>query len=471
MSKESALVTYYDKIATVGSICSSNPGLGTQEPGFKPGYELPPLDEKLVSFFEPATIALHRLGDYRGRQVNVLNLVGNPRTRTTKTFASLVMVARAIQHIRATGESILIVTPTSGNKGGALRDAVLRALECGLVVPDQLRIAIVVPKDSISKLWSSTLSEDAELRRLNPVFICDAEDGSIVKAMTREFVRQTSQDLKDRYNLNVWHTYDLNNYRMADAVRAFFEIDQLGPAHHDTPRIQAQAVSSAFGLLGHQFGLEFLSKNGVDVGDNRRWLLIQHLGTPDLVLDLHYGSFSRENLPAYTLQEETGLYVQNEQPFFPVRTYDVEEVIDSTFYSRNPATNELVREIMSGQGGEGIVVSLYECLQQYPKLRHLLRNTDLSLPHDPRDLREWSMTMVLTGALNAIDRDLVPSASELLIHVTGSYAKQDFSSLPADHLRPVASPDDMRVAVVEASLAPFIPKVRQAMESFERAKR
>jgi Family of unknown function (DUF6002) len=463
VSEESALVRYYDKIGMVGAICSSDPGLGTQEPGFRPGYQLPPLDERLISFFKSASITLHRLGDYRGRDLNLLNLSGNPRTRTTKTFASLVMVARAIEHIRTTGESILIVTPTSGNKGGALRDAVLRAIECELVRPDQLRIAIVVPKDGISKLWSSALSVDEDLRRLNPVFIFDGEDGSAVKAMTREFVSQNSELLKEKFNLNLWHTYDLNNYRMADAVRAFFELDHLGPARRDAPRVQAQAVSSAFGLLGHQFGLEFLSRNGVDVGDNRKWLLVQHLGTPDLVLDRHYGSFSRDNLPAYGLEEETGLYVQNEQPFFPERTYDVNEVIDSTFYSRNPATKQLVRDIMSAQGGQGIVVSLCECIQRYPKLRHLLRETDLRLPPDPRELREWSMMMVLTGALNAIDRNLLPAESEVLIHVTGSYAKQDFSNVPAAYLRPVSSPDDIKRVIVEPSAVLHIQKVRQAV--------
>ena len=81
MSEESALVRYYDKIGMVGAICSSDPGLGTQEPGFRPGYQLPPLDERLISFFKSASITLHRLGDYRGRDLNLLNLSGKRHDR------------------------------------------------------------------------------------------------------------------------------------------------------------------------------------------------------------------------------------------------------------------------------------------------------------------------------------------------------------------------------------------------------
>jgi hypothetical protein len=87
----------------------------------------------------------------------------------------------------------------------------------------------------------------------------------------------------------------------------------------------------------------------------------------------------------------------------------------------------------------------------------------LRLPPDPRELREWSMIMVLTGALNAIDRNLLPAGSEVLIHVTGSYAKQDFSNVPAAYLRPVSSPDDVKRVIVEPSAIPRIQKVRQAI--------
>lgn len=451
MSGGSAIVRYYDKIRSAGEACKRDSELHKAEAGFIPDYELPTLDRALIDFFDVAKIDLYRLGSHSGRDINLLNLSGNPHTRTTKTFASLIMVARAIAHIRNTGESILIVTPTSGNKGGALRDAVARAIEYKVIEPHQLRIAIVVPKAGLSKLWSSALSNDPVLRRLNPVFSVETEDGRLVKQITRAFVHDNCQDFKENVGLSLWHTYDLNNYRMADAIRAFFELEHLGPARDETVRVQAQAVSSAFGLLGHHFGLKMLSEMGVDVGRSRQWLLTQHLGTPDLVLDLHYKSFSREHIPHYEFDAETGLYTQGECPFFPANTYQVDEVIDSTFYSRNPATRDLIRDILSEQAGSGIVVSLYECLSRYPVLKRMLAETGLSLPPDPRDLREWSMVMVLTGVLNAIDRELVPPKSEMLVHITGSYASQDFTALPASYVQFVSGPDDVRKSILDAA--------------------
>jgi Family of unknown function (DUF6002) len=221
------------------------------------------------------------------------------------------MVARAVRHIRATGESLLLVTPSSANKGSALRDAVSRAIECQLVEPHQLRIAIVVPRQGLAKIWSLPLSELPHLRALNPIFVADTEDGRVVKEMTRSFVREHSAQLYEQLGLRAWHTYDLDNYRMADAVRAFVEADHLGYPTPPTVRSHAQAVSSAFGLLGYHCGWRVLTESiGRDCGPHPQWFLVQHLGTPDLVLNQLFGSFVRDNLPAYTLEPVTG-YLHN----------------------------------------------------------------------------------------------------------------------------------------------------------------
>ncbi|NEE51635.1 hypothetical protein G3M55_44405, partial [Streptomyces sp. SID8455] len=87
---------------------------------------------------------------------------------TTKTFASLHIVARAVQHIRQTGEPLLLTTPTSGNKGTALRDAVARAYAAGLATPEELRVLTVAPAHSRSKLRDGPLSADPALRAANP---------------------------------------------------------------------------------------------------------------------------------------------------------------------------------------------------------------------------------------------------------------------------------------------------------------
>ena len=121
------------------------------------------------------------LGGYRGRTLVLLDLMGNPATRTTKTFASLVIVARAVRHIRATGEPITIITPSSANKATALRDAVYRALAAGLVGPEQLNIIVVVPPSATPKLWASPLTDDPDLRALNPIVVHQGAERAAVK--------------------------------------------------------------------------------------------------------------------------------------------------------------------------------------------------------------------------------------------------------------------------------------------------
>ena len=103
---------------------------------------------------------------------------------------------------------MLIFTPTSANKGTALRDAVLRALDAGLVTPDQLRVAVLAPRSCADKQRSSRLSTDAELRRLNPLLRYDGERPEDVKALGREFVRRYAEGAHAREGLNVWFAVD-----------------------------------------------------------------------------------------------------------------------------------------------------------------------------------------------------------------------------------------------------------------------
>jgi hypothetical protein len=445
-----AIAEYYSEIQRAGDLCFSESRDDSGKSGFNPGFALPPLDDRLERFFASAAVQVLDLGRYRDSEIRLLDLTCNPRTRTTKTFASLVMVARAVRYIQDTGESVLLVTPSSANKGGALRDAVSRAIECGIVQPHQLRIAIVVPRQGLPKLWSLPLSSTPKLRALNPVFLARADDGRVVKDLTRTFVREHSALLEKQLGLRVWHTYDIDNYRMADAVRAFIEAKRIGYPEPPTVRVHAQAVSSAFGLIGHHFGRRVLKEVlGENCGPDPQWLLVQHLGTPDLVLNHLFGSFSRENLPAYQLDPSSGLLVQSDAPSFPARTFALDEVVDSTFYSQSPATAGVVKDILAQYGGAGIVVSLQECLERYGSLRRLLPPGGPTLPPDPRDLREWALVMVLTGVLGAIERGLVPRGSEILVHVTGSYSAQDYVPLPREHTFPVSDVEDMLEVILD----------------------
>jgi hypothetical protein len=106
----------------------------------------------------------------------------------------------------------------------------------------------------------------------------------------------------------------------------------------------------------------------------------------------------------------------------------------STFYTRRPPTAERMNSIIGRFGHDGIVVSLYECLERYPQIRRLLADSSVNLPGDPRILREWSLVMAFTGVLNAIDRGLIGDEPEVVVHGSGSYATSDFAALGArDH--------------------------------------
>jgi hypothetical protein len=375
----------------------------------------------------------------------------NPRTRTTKTLASLVIVARAVRYIHDTGEPVMIITPSSANKATALRDAVYRAIESGLVKSSQLKITTVVPAGSSSKLWSSPLSEDSELRVRNPMVLHGSSEPADVKVLAQEFVDSYSAALRDRYRVNLWYTLSLDNYRPADTVRAYFEHEFL-PRPGPMGRLHVHAVSSAFGLLGHNLGHRICDDNS----PGPRYFLVQHLDTPDMVLSLHFGEADRRHMPRYTYDATAGLHRQDADPRFPASTLSLNEVLDSTFYTRRPPTSAKMNEIIHSRGGGGIVVSLHECLMRYGQERALLANTDIDLPSDPRDLREWSLVMALTGTLNAIDRDLIDPDEDIVVHGSGCYSENDFQPLPAEHTSSAAGCEQLAEVVsgaVERDLA------------------
>ncbi|MEU6394550.1 DUF6002 family protein [Streptomyces sp. NPDC046939] len=407
---------------------------------FAPRWELPRPSPALDAFFTPSTISAHPVTEHRGRRVELLNLMHNPRTRTTKTYASLVIVARAVAHIERTGERVVILTPSSANKATALRDAVLRAHECGLATPQNLGIACVVPSSSRAKLWRSALSDDPDLRRGNPLTVLDTAEPGRVKELARTVTDTLSPALHRQHGVRLWHSLELLNYAVADTARALFERDRLP----SVPRLHAHSVSSAFGLLGHFHGQRHITgRPWPDTGAG--YFLIQHLGTSDMVSSLYHDRFDYR--PNWT--ERDGRFVQDHDPHFPQVAYAPDEQLDATFYTRRPATSPRMNEIIRRQGGGGIVVSLAECLDRYPTVRSLLAPAGVHLPADPRHLREWSLVMAVTGVLNAVDRDLV-GMDDILVHGSGSYSAADYETVPEAHLRPVADAGDLAFAVREA---------------------
>lgn len=439
---ENALVRYGEQVrAALADLGSSRPGPAE----FEAGFALPPPSDRLSRMFSASDLAFADLGSYRGKRLTLLDLTRNPRTRTTKTCASLVIVARAVQHVHSTGERVIIVSPSSGNKATALRDAVLRAYEAGLVTPEQLSVIVVVPGSSKHKLWASPLTADPRLRALNPVVTYDGEQRADVKGLARELIDNHAGALADQHRVRLWYTLDIDNYKVADVVRAFAEHEFL-PA---ISRLHVHAVSSAYGLLGHDLGARRLAAAGA-AEPSAHYFLVQHLDTPDMVLSLYFDSDSRDHLPEYRLDDATGLFRQDSDLRFPATTFDPAENLDPTFYTRRPATSAEINPLIRSRGGGGIVVSLHECLQRYPSLRALLDRSGILLPGDPRELREWSLVMALTGILNAIDRGLV-GEDDILVHGTGSYQTADFEPIPAPYLDPVANLDELAAVTVRAA--------------------
>jgi hypothetical protein len=422
---------------------------GPEEPGqrFDAAHSLPPPSAQLAEFFDASDIAVASLAGYAGRRLRLLDLMRNPRTRTTKTFPSRVIVARAVEHIRRTGERVMIVSPSSGNKATALRDAVLAAHETGLATADQLGILVVVPAMSRGKLWSSPLSADAGGRRRNPVAVYAGPRPDQVKALAAGLVDRLGPSLYERSGIRLWYTLALDNYRVADIVRAYVEHDCLPEAEG---RLHVHAVSSAFGLLGHALGARRLAAAAAHCPPAARYFLVQHLDTPDMVLSLYFGSAARQSLPAYEFDPAAGLYRQDADPRFPGTTSEPDEVLDPTFYTRQPVTSTEMNALIRAQGGGGIVVSRHECLQRYPLLRRMLEPTGCVLPADPADLREWSLVMALTGVLNGIDRGLV-NEDDILVHGSGSYQAADFDPIPDPSLATVRDVGDLAELAVGAA--------------------
>ncbi|MEV0001794.1 DUF6002 family protein [Micromonospora sp. NPDC050980] len=414
--------------------------------GFHPEFALPAIDDRVAGYFAAADLRIDDLGETAGCRLLLLDLTRNPRTRTTKTVASLVMVARAVRHIQRTGEPIMIVTPSSANKATALRDAVLRAYEHELVTPAQLQIVTVVPGVARHKLWASPLDAPARSGR-NPMCVHHGSHPSDVKAVAEAAVAAVTPELRQRHGINVWYSLSLDNYRPADTVRAFAE-QELRPVAPGVRRVHAHSVSSAYGLLGHHFGTTLAPGDTPPPG----YLLVQHLATPDMVLSLHRGSPDRAGLPAYRLDPASGLHVQDEDPRFPAATHDPDENLEPTFYTRTPVTSDEMNGIIRAQGGGGIVVSLHECLQRYARIRHLLAGTDVRLPADPRRLREWSLVMAFTGVLNALERGLV-EADEIMVHGSGSYSTDDFDVVPDDLLTTVPDASALADVLLRAAAA------------------
>ncbi|MDJ1133955.1 DUF6002 family protein [Streptomyces iconiensis] len=415
--------------------------------------ELPAMDGPLREFLAASAASVVRLPDYRSAQLHLLDLRRHPASRTADTHGALLTVARAVQHIRSTGEPVTLLAPSSGNGATALRDAVLRAQLCGLAGPEQLHAVCLVPARSRDKVADSTLGEHPELRRRNPLVLWHGSEPAGVQELAWSYHQTHADRLRALTGCALWWGTHPSDQRVAGAVRALLERESLPPAP-DGGRVHAQAVATGTGLLGHQLGTTLAESGG---GPAPRYFLVQQLRTPGLVLHALSGSFSRDRVPSYTWDRARRLHRQRDDARFPYTAYTPDEEVDPSFYVRFPHTaGEMTAAVRAG-GGDGIVVSRYECLARYPSVRAMLRPAGIELPDDPDALREWALVMTLTGVMNAVDRRLLESpAPEVLVHGTGCYGEEERTPLPGAHARYADSVDELHTVVADA-VAPYGP--------------
>lgn len=409
---------------------------------------LPEADAAFTRFTDVTDLVLSRLDE----GLYLLDLMRSPGTRTTKAFASLTMVARAVAHIRRTGERVVFLTPTSGNKGSALRDAVARAYATGFASPDELRVVMVAPAASTAKLRGGPLSDDFALRGANPVALADVDTPAGVKDLAKEVVDTYADEALAGTGFRCWYTLDLDNYRVADSVRAFAEAELLPLAPDSPPRWHAHAVSSAYGLLGYHLGHQVLADGLYPrlaaPARHPGFFLVQQLATPDMVV-----SALGRDVPRYTRDTGGGPWRQSGDPAFPAVTDDPAEVIDPTFYTKKPVTSAAIDPLIARHGGGGIVVSRRECLDHFDRVRDLAARAGVAIDADPARIREWSLIKVLTGVLMARERGLVPPGTEIVAHASGYYTDATLPPLPVEHTEPVRTAPELAKVLTAAVCA------------------
>jgi len=97
------LIDFYDRLSAVIAHIVPDPSPVADPVRFSPGFALPDLDDGLRDYLAVAGARWVPLGEYAGHPFTMLDLTANPGTQTTKTYASLLIVARAVEHIRRTG--------------------------------------------------------------------------------------------------------------------------------------------------------------------------------------------------------------------------------------------------------------------------------------------------------------------------------------------------------------------------------
>lgn len=451
--RDSVITNAFSRYRPLVELTARHLDASRPEAATEPSFALPSDDAWWEDFFSPSPVAVADLGTYKGCRLLFLDLMRTPGVQTTKSFASLTMVARAAHHTARMAEPVIIVSPSSGNKAMALRAAVARAYERGFASPDTLRVVAVLPHSSIRKLRSSALSCSPERQAANPVIIHECRPAERVKT---DVLSAVSAAVPESSGWRTWYSLSLDNYRSADALRAFVEHEYAPTTSSPQPRWHAHAVSSAYGLLGYSLGLTVLDhalRAASDIPSpivrHPRFFLVQQAATSRLVREVH----GIADAPTYSYRSSTGMYHQDSSLVFPAAIHDPEEVIDPTFYTASPGTAGEVAAVTACHGGGGVVVSAAECRRSYATIRALLRTANHDLPGDPERLAEWSVVMAFAGVMRGIDSGQIGEGDEVVIHGSGMYVDDGLQPQEAGGYQYTQSPLELEQAMRAAALA------------------
>lgn len=412
-------------------------------------FQLPELDNQIADYLGvPMRWSELAVPEWSGRTF-LLDLTSDPNTRTTKIFASLLIVLRAVHYVRRTGKRLMLLTPSSGNKAVGLREAVGRAYAHGLVDPSQLRIAVLIPGQSSRKLRVSRSIDDSPHAQFAPVLLGQQMSPAIVKQVCADVASAWSESSRhDTCGWTLWNTLDIDNYKLADVGRAFAEARFRSPSDAED-RWHAHAVSSAYGLLGYSLGVNLLQSGMYPQLDAPRrhpgLFIVQHMATSDMVRSVTL-AMKQQTPPNYKWNPDTAAWEQGDSLEFPPSVEDLNESIDVTFYTSAPPTRSEFDGLVRQHGGGGIVVSKSECERELERTSARLAQS-LTMTGDGSTLAEWSLAKVFTGVELGRQRGLIPEEKDVVIHASGYYTDDMLPPFGEQGMRIAASAVDVDAAL------------------------
>ena len=159
-------------------------------------------------------------------------------------------------------------------------------------------------------------------------------------------------------------------------------------------------------------------------------------------------------VPDYTYDEAAGVWRQDSTAEFPAVTDHPQEVIDATFYTKEPATRTQLNEIVARvRRRRDRRLPARVPGQRFAHVRELAGAAGIAIAADPALIREWSLVKALTGVLISRERGLLAADTDVVVHGSGYYSDELLPALREEHLTRVTTVDDLARAVLAAAHA------------------